>query len=98
MEKLVFKIVKQIPKGKITTYKLIARAVNSHPRAVGRILSKNKNLIKIPCHRVIKSDGSIGGYAGGVEMKKQLLKEEGIDLKRALQFLWVPKKVLENRK
>lgn len=76
----VYDIVAQIPEGKITTYGDIARALG-HPHAsrmVGRILNKNPNPIATPCHRVIKSDGNIGGYSFGKVMKKELLKKEGV--------------------
>jgi len=64
--------------GKVTTYSSLAKIIKVHPRAVGRMLSKNKDLIVTPCHRVVKSDGSIGGYALGVDFKKKLLELEGV--------------------
>lgn len=74
----VFAVVKKIPKGKILTYKEVARLVNSPKsyRAVGNVLHTNfdKN---IPCHRVIRSDGITGGYNRGNSRKLKLLKEEG---------------------
>ena len=76
----VYDIVAQIPEGKVTTYGDIARALG-HPRAsrvIGRILNKNPNPIVTPCHRVIKSNGNIGGYAFGKARKKELLKKEGL--------------------
>ena len=76
----VYDIVTQIPEGKVTTYGDIARALG-HPRAsrvIGRILNKNPNPLVTPCHRVIKSDGNIGGYAFGKVRKKELLKKEGL--------------------
>jgi O-6-methylguanine DNA methyltransferase len=71
--------VKKIPRGKTLTYKEVAILAGSPKawRAVGNILNRNKNL-KIPCHRVIKSDGSIGGYNRGVKIKIALLKKEGL--------------------
>ena len=76
----VYGIVTQIPEGKVTTYGDIAKALG-HPhasRVVGRILNKNPNPILTPCHRVIKSNGNIGGYAFGKARKKELLKKEGV--------------------
>ena len=76
----VYNIVAHIPEGKVTTYGDIARALG-HPRAsrlIGRILNKNPNPILTPCHRVIKSNGNIGGYAFGKARKKELLKKEGL--------------------
>ncbi|MBZ9572853.1 MGMT family protein [Patescibacteria group bacterium] len=77
-ENRVYEIVKQVPLGKTTTYKEVAARVGRPRawRAVGNILSKNKNP-KIPCHRVIRSDGEIGGYNKGVKKKIELLKKEG---------------------
>jgi methylated-DNA-[protein]-cysteine S-methyltransferase len=76
----VYDIVAQIPKGKVTTYGDIARALG-HPgasRAIGRILNRNPNPVTTPCHRVIKSDGKLGGYVFGTIKKKELLKKEGL--------------------
>jgi methylated-DNA-[protein]-cysteine S-methyltransferase len=76
----VYDIVDQIPEGKVTTYGDIAKALG-HPgasRLIGRILNKNPKPILTPCHRVIKSNGNIGGYAFGKARKKELLKKEGL--------------------
>jgi len=77
-QKRVYKIVKKIPPGQVLTYKQIAIKLGNArlARAVGNALNKNKN-IHIPCHRVIKNDGKIGGYRDGVEKKRELLKKEG---------------------
>lgn len=74
----VYKIVKAIPKGKVLTYKEVAEKVGRPLayRAVGNVLNKNYNPT-IPCHRVIRFDGKIGGYNKGLEAKKQILKKEG---------------------
>jgi methylated-DNA-[protein]-cysteine S-methyltransferase len=68
----------QIPTGKVTTYGTLAAQLDVSPRGIGRMLHQNKSLVAIPCHRVIKSDGNIGGYASGIESKKALLRSEGI--------------------
>jgi methylated-DNA-[protein]-cysteine S-methyltransferase len=76
----VYDILVRVPEGKVTTYGDIAKALG-HPgasRAIGRILNKNPNPIVVPCHRVVMSDGSIGGYAFGKARKKELLKKEGL--------------------
>jgi len=74
----VIKIVKKIPRGKVLTYKEVAEKAGKPRawRAVGNILAKNKNPT-IPCHRVIRSDGEIGGYNKGRRKKRELLKKEG---------------------
>ncbi|MFA5133198.1 MAG: MGMT family protein [Patescibacteria group bacterium] len=79
----VFYFVKRIKKGSTITYKKLASLCGNPKaaRAVGNILNKNKNLISIPCHRVIKSNGEIGGYAGGITKKISLLKKEGVKIK-----------------
>lgn len=73
----VLKIVAKIPKGKTMSYKEVARKAGAPRayRAVGNILNKNHNP-KIPCHRVICSDGRIGGYRLGEKKKKLLLEKE----------------------
>lgn len=75
-----YQILKTIPKGKVTTYKAIAQKLNSKGyRAVGNAMNKNPHDTNFyPCHRVISTNGSLGGYAHGVESKIKRLKEEGI--------------------
>ncbi len=74
----VFEVVRKIPKGKVLTYKEVASLAGSPRayRAVGNILNKNHDP-SIPCHRVIRSDGKIGGYNRGERLKKKKLKDEG---------------------
>ena len=78
----VWRYLMKIPKGKTKTYLEIAKAIGkpSAFRAVANAVGKNPFPPKIPCHRVIRSDGSMGGYSakGGVKKKKILLKREGI--------------------
>tara|TARA_B100000287_G_scaffold102632_1_gene94834 strand:+ start:152 stop:427 length:276 start_codon:yes stop_codon:yes gene_type:complete len=77
----VWNEIKKIPKGQTKTYKDIALALKKpkSSRAVANACGKNPLLIEIPCHRVIRSDGKLGGYSGkgGVNQKRKLLKEEG---------------------
>ncbi|MEK7061711.1 MAG: MGMT family protein [Patescibacteria group bacterium] len=74
----VYDIVKKIPKGKVLTYKQVAEKIGNAVsyRAVGNALNKNKSS-QVPCHRVVRSDGKIGGYNKGTDLKLKLLKEEG---------------------
>jgi len=83
----VYKIVRRIPKGKVLSYKRVAQLAGSPQafRAVGNILNQNNNS-QVPCHRVIKSDGRIGGYRGGAKMKIALLRKEGIRIRN--QRIW----------
>ncbi len=80
-QKRVLALTVKIPKGKVTTYGEIAKALGSSPRAVGQALGANPYLIKIPCHRVVESNGNLGGYSGGVKKKAILLRGEGIQIK-----------------
>ena len=73
----------EVPKGKVTTYSELAKAVGlkNGQRAIGRIMNKNPFPVIIPCHRVILSDGKIGGYAWGENVKTNMLSKEGIKIK-----------------
>ena len=74
----VREVVRKIPRGKVLTYAIVAKRAGS-PRAsqaVGNVLHKNFDP-KIPCHRVIRSDGNLGGYNRGAVNKRKLLREEG---------------------
>jgi len=84
----VYEIVKKIPKGKVLNYKQVAQLTGSPRawRAVGNILNKNPDPKTIPCHRVIRSDGKIGGYKNGVKKKIALLKKEGLKIKKRRLF------------
>ena len=79
---IVWKYLKTIPKGQTRTYKEVAKAIKRplSYRAVANAIAKNPYSPLIPCHRVIMSDGSVGGYSGkgGVKTKVKLLKSEGI--------------------
>ena len=74
-----------IPRGRVSTYGLIARRLgDSHAaRAVGNALATNPFPLIVPCHRAVKSDGSLGGFQGGPAMKRALLEREGIPFDRA---------------
>ena len=83
-EKRVLRVVSGIPRGKTRTYKWVARRCGypGASRAVGNALHKNPYAPIVPCHRIVKSDGSIGGYAKGVAAKRELLRREGVDCRR----------------
>lgn len=74
----VYQVIKKIPKGRVLTYKEVARRAGRPQayRAVGNILNKNRDP-KMPCHRVIRTDGKIGGYRRGAALKRRILKKEG---------------------
>ena len=80
----VWGYVRKIPRGSVKTYSQVAKGIGKPlaARAVANAIGKNPFAPKIPCHRVIRSDGSLGGYSGkgGVKTKRFLLKKEGIRL------------------
>lgn len=77
----VYQLLMQVPRGRVTTYGELARALGTKGyRAIGRILHNNPNAPLVPCHRVVKSDGSLGGYAYGTSRKIELLTKEGIQI------------------
>ena len=80
----VWAYLMKIPRGSVKTYLQVAKAIGKPlaVRAVANAIGKNPYAPKIPCHRVIRSDGSLGGYSGrgGVKTKRFLLKKEGIRL------------------
>ncbi len=74
-----YDVLQQVPEGKVTTYSDLAQAMGTRAwRAVGSAMAKNEQLITIPCHRVVRSDGSIGQYALGAEKKAEFLSDEGV--------------------
>lgn len=77
----VYDVVRRIPRGKVLTYKEVAKKAGNEKasRAVGNILHKNFDP-GIPCHRVIRSDGKFGGYNKGSELKKKKLRDEGVKI------------------
>jgi methylated-DNA-[protein]-cysteine S-methyltransferase len=83
-EEKVWQLMKRIPKGKVTTYALMARKLNTKAyRAVGNACRKNPYAPVVPCHRVVRSNGTIGGFGGktsgkSVERKTQLLRKENV--------------------
>lgn len=94
-QRKVYNVVKKIPHGRVSTYRAVARAIGKPraARAVGGAL--NKNLFRsVPCHRVVRSDGLIGGYARGVRSKIGILQGEGVEIIRGrvdlarFGFLW----------
>ena len=78
MQKKIWKELSKIKYGKVSTYGQIAKKVGTSPRYVGNVCGQNKLLLIIPCHRVIRGDGSLGGFSGlgGMKLKKKLLNLE----------------------
>lgn len=84
LDKKIYKKLLEVPKGKITTYGDLAKAVGlkNGQRAVGKIMNKNPYPVIVPCHRVVKSDGNVGGYAYGENVKIKMLSKEGIKIRK----------------
>ena len=80
---LVYDLLKKVPKKRVTTYLELAKAAGTHPRAVAAFMRTNHDPVKVPCFRVVRSSGEIGGYsaAGGQERKIELLIKDGIMVK-----------------
>ena len=77
-----YKVLKKVPRGKVTTYGEIARALKSKGyRAVGNAMNKNPYAPNVPCHRVVGSNGKMTGFAHGISKKIRMLEEEGIHVK-----------------
>jgi methylated-DNA-[protein]-cysteine S-methyltransferase len=78
-----YHILKKVPKGRVTTYKEISRALKTKAhRAVGNAMNKNPYAPKVSCHRVIRSDERVGGFASGTKRKISMLRKEGIEIKK----------------
>ena len=84
LEEKIYKKLLDVPKGQITTYGELAKAVGlkNGQRVVGRVMNKNPYPVIIPCHRVVMSTGKIGGYAYGEEIKEKMLHDEGIEISK----------------
>lgn len=79
----VYKLTKKIPHSKISTYKELAEALGCKAyRAVGQALNKNPYAPIVPCHRVLRSSGKIGGFSRGKKEKIRLLRKEGIKIRK----------------
>jgi methylated-DNA-[protein]-cysteine S-methyltransferase len=77
-----YAVLRKVPSGKVTTYAEIAKAIGNPKgaRAVGNAMNKNPYAPQVPCHRVIKSNGEVGGFASGTRKKIEMLKKEGIEI------------------
>ena len=91
----VYQLTQQIPVGRVSTYKEIAKTLNTKAyRVIGQVLKRNPHAPVVPCHRVVRNDGSIGGYAGfthgpKLQEKISLLSQEGVQVEdgRVVNFL-----------
>ncbi|HTZ42004.1 MAG TPA: MGMT family protein [Candidatus Omnitrophota bacterium] len=77
-----YALLRRVPRGKITTYKVLAHALHTKAyRAVGTAMNRNPYAPEVPCHRVVKSNGEVGKFAHGTAKKIEMLKREGIPIK-----------------
>ncbi len=83
LKQKIYKKLLDVPKGQITTYGELAKAVGlkNGQRVIGKIMNKNPYPVIVPCHRVVMSTGKVGGYAFGEDVKTKLLNDEGIQIK-----------------
>ena len=84
-----YMLMRMIPLGKVTTYKILAEKLWTWPRVIGRICGANKDIPATPCHRVVRSDGKVDGYAHGTELKIALLREEWIEIDANNTIRWL---------
>ena len=81
LKEIVYALVSLIPIGKVTSYKAIASLLGIHHRLIARFMALNDKPIIIPCHRVVMSNGSLGGYSrGGKVVKEKILRLEGVNI------------------
>ena len=80
IQKKIWRELKKIKKGKVKTYGEIAKKLKISPRYVGRVCGENNHLLVVPCHRIIRSDNTLGGFSSprGIKLKRKLLEFEGI--------------------
>jgi len=90
----VYRIVALVPEGRVTTYAAVASKIGNpaSARAVGNALNANPDTKRTPCHRVVRSDGAVGGYASGTERKVKKLRREGVKIEKGkvdlMRFGW----------
>ncbi len=90
LDRRVYKKLLEVPKGKVTTYGELARAVGlkNGQRLIGQIMNRNPFPVIIPCHRVVKSDGAVGGYFYGDKVKTKMLSNEGVAIRNGKVKDW----------
>ncbi|MGQ0772750.1 MAG: MGMT family protein [Nitrososphaerota archaeon] len=90
LDRRVYKKLLKVPRGKVTTYGELAKAVGlkNGQRAIGKIMNKNPYPVIIPCHRVVKSDRKVGGYFYGQDVKTKMLSGEGIKIENGKVQGW----------
>lgn len=83
MQKKTYQLLATVPRGRVTTYKALAQALGTKSyRAIGQFMKHNPYAPRVPCHRVVASDGTIGGFNGGIVKKIRMLRTEGIKISK----------------
>jgi methylated-DNA-[protein]-cysteine S-methyltransferase len=82
LQEIIYKKLLEVPSGKVTTYGDLAKAagIKNGQRVIGQFMNKNPFPLLIPCHRVVRSNGEVGGYAYGEKVKTNLLEKEGLSI------------------
>jgi len=82
IDEKIYRKLLEVPSGYVTTYGELAKAINlkNGQRVIGQIMKNNPFPVIVPCHRVVKSDGTVGGYAYGTKRKKYMLSKEGLEI------------------
>ena len=90
LEQKIYKKLSEVPKGKVTTDGELSKAVGlkNGQRYVGNVMNKNPYPVIIPCHRVVMSDGKVGGYYYGSDVKTKMLNNEGIQIQNGKIMDW----------
>jgi methylated-DNA-[protein]-cysteine S-methyltransferase len=89
LQEITYKFLKMVPRGRVTTYKALAQALHTKGyRAIGQCMKYNPYAPEVPCHRVVASDGTIGGFNKGITEKIRMLRAEGIKItgKKIINF------------
>lgn len=83
LSEYTYYLVRQIPSGRVSTYGAVAKALGNkqYARAVGKYMNKNPNADTMPCFKIVKSDGTLGGFGLGINDKIRRLKKDGIEVK-----------------
>lgn len=92
--KKVIETVSLVPVGYVTSYGLVAKAAGGSPRAIGRVMALNPFPLIVPCHRVVRSDFKLGGYGGGLDLKREILRRESRDFASEREIPLDDKKLL----
>lgn len=91
LDEAVWNEISKIPLGKVASYQYLAEKIGKPKaaRAVANACGRNQKIIEIPCHRVVRSNGTLGGYSGpgGLQQKKDLLQSEGVDINNLKNYL-----------